>query len=264
VKKHLLAVGIIFFLSSFIPISQGYNVNISYDIEQCSIQESNGYIQNLIDEASDGDTIYIPSGTYYENIVIDKTINLIGEDKDTTVIDGRGRGNVVHISANWVNITGFKICDAYIEDAGVAIYSNYNIITGNNILDSLDDYAKGVGIYSNYNIITGNNISNNYIGIDIGGSNNTITGNNISNNDYHGGIRLYYSSNNTITDNNISNNRYGIDVDKSSSNTITDNTISNNGEGIFLYSSNNNNILGNSFFNDGLFVSESYDKQCGK
>ena len=108
-----LSFGIIFLfvLSAVSPISFGYSVNISYDIEQCSILESNGYIQNLIDEASDGDTIYIPSGTYYENIVIDKSISLIGEDKDTTVIDGRGRGNVVHISANWVNITGFKICD---------------------------------------------------------------------------------------------------------------------------------------------------------
>ena len=63
-KKHLLIVCTIFLLlSSFIPISQGYNVNISDDIEKCSILESNGYIQNLIDEASDGDTIYIPSGT---------------------------------------------------------------------------------------------------------------------------------------------------------------------------------------------------------
>ena len=34
---------------------------------------SNGYIQDLIDNASDGDTIYIPSRTYYENIVIDKS-----------------------------------------------------------------------------------------------------------------------------------------------------------------------------------------------
>ena len=219
-------------------------------------------IQDAINDAVDGDTVFVydDSSPYYEwDILIDKTINLIGEDKDTTVIDGGGRGNVVHISANWVNITGFKICDANIEDAGVAIYSNYNIITGNNILDSLHDYAKGVGIYSNYNIITGNNISNNNLGIDIGGSNNTITGNNISNNDYHAGIHLDYSSNNTITGNNISNNSYGIDVHKSSSNTITDNTISNNRVGIFLYYSNNNNILGNSFFNDGLFVIDSYD-----
>ena len=48
---------------------------------------SRGYIQDLIDNASSGDTIYIPSGIYYESIVIDKSITLVGEDKNTTIID---------------------------------------------------------------------------------------------------------------------------------------------------------------------------------
>ena len=42
-----------------------------------------GYIQNLINNASDGDTIHIPSGIYYESIVINKSISLIGEDNES-------------------------------------------------------------------------------------------------------------------------------------------------------------------------------------
>ncbi|UCF12379.1 MAG: hypothetical protein JSW06_10135 [Thermoplasmatales archaeon] len=70
--------------------------------------KSPGYIQDLINNASSGDTIYIPSGTYYENIIINKSISLVGEDKETTIIDGSGTGDVVYVSADWVNIAGLR------------------------------------------------------------------------------------------------------------------------------------------------------------
>ena len=218
---------------------------------------SRGYIQDLIDNASTGDTIYIPSGTYYENIVIDKSISLIGEDKDTTVIEGDWESEyVVEISADGVNISGFTI--QYWDEeyyCGIKLDSCSNTISGNIILNN------GWGIYlydSNNNTVMGNTISNNEVGVYLEYSNsNTITDNNISNNKY--GMELWKTDNSMIRNNDFSNNKYGIDLEESSSNTITDNTISNNGEGILLYSSNNNNILGNSFFNDGLFVFDSYD-----
>jgi len=45
-------------------------------------------IQDAIDSATSGDTIYVYSGTYYEQITIDKTIILQGENKQTTIIHG--------------------------------------------------------------------------------------------------------------------------------------------------------------------------------
>jgi pectin methylesterase-like acyl-CoA thioesterase len=47
-------------------------------------------IQDAIDNASEGDTIFVHNGIYNENITIIKTINLIGEDKNTTIINGSG------------------------------------------------------------------------------------------------------------------------------------------------------------------------------
>lgn len=38
-------------------------------------------IQDAINNASEGDTIYVRSGTYNENIAINKSINLIGEKR---------------------------------------------------------------------------------------------------------------------------------------------------------------------------------------
>jgi hypothetical protein len=49
-------------------------------------------IQNAINQANNGDNIYVydDSSPYYENLYIDKSISLIGENKDSTIIDGDG------------------------------------------------------------------------------------------------------------------------------------------------------------------------------
>lgn len=45
-------------------------------------------IQDAIDNASNGDTVFVYNGIYYENLVVDKSINLQGENKEYTIIDG--------------------------------------------------------------------------------------------------------------------------------------------------------------------------------
>ena len=161
-------------------------------------------IQDAIDDSSDGDTVFVydDSSPYYENMVVDKSINLIGEDKDTTTIDGDESEDVVYISADWVNISGFTIQNSrsYWEDAGIDIRSNYNTIMGNNI--KLNDH---IGIWLSSS------------------SNNTIIGNSISNNSEGKGLWLWLSSSNTISDNSFLND--GLLVTNSSQNTVFNNTI---------------------------------------
>ncbi|GAH88219.1 unnamed protein product, partial [marine sediment metagenome] len=87
-------------------------------------------IQDAIDNASDEDIVFVydDSSPYIENVVIDKPIKLIGENKNTTVIDGGGWGHVVSISADFVNINGFTIQNSGYNghDSGVKIHSNYS------------------------------------------------------------------------------------------------------------------------------------------
>jgi len=71
------------------------------------------YIQDAIDNASNGDTIYVYNGIYNENVFIDKQIGLIGEDKENTIINASGI--VVNVSADNVKISGFTI-DSYGAD----------------------------------------------------------------------------------------------------------------------------------------------------
>ena len=222
-------------------------------------------IQDAIDNASDEDRVFVYaySSPYNENLIVDVSINLVGENRDTTFIDGKGIEDVVYISANGVTVSGFTIQNSGDDfyDAGIDIHSNSNTITGNTISNNMDD---GINLKGDSNTITGNTItSNNGDGIFLDdSSSNTITGNTITSNN-RGGIPLWDSSNNTtITSNTISNNRGGIFLDDSSSNTITSNTItSNNWDGIHLrHSSNNNTITGNTITSnngDGIFLGYS-------
>lgn len=229
-----------------------------------SLPISNGYIQDLIDNASDGDTIYIPRGTYYENIVINKSINLVGENKDTTVIDGNRKGDVVFISADWVNISNFTIQKSKRERpySGVRVVSDHNSISGNNILENY------IGIRfessSRYNIISCNNITScDTDGIELEKSNySTITRNIIINNVWHG-IEMDWSNYNYITNNDIISNDNGIFISHSCNyNLIKRNYIVSNlfGGIKLLWDSNNNIVNSNNISlsgNDGIKINDA-------
>ena len=66
-------------------------------------------IQAAIDNASNGDTIYVWPGTYYGNIIIDKSITLIGNSPGNTTIDGNAKSHVIFITSDWVNISGLTV-----------------------------------------------------------------------------------------------------------------------------------------------------------
>ena len=113
-------------------------------------------IQSAINDAKSGDTVFVYNdlSPYYENIVISKSLNLIGENRETTIIDGGNVGNVVHISANWVNISSFSIQNSG-HDSGISINSD------NNMIDDISCSNCEYGIRfesSEINIVSGNKI----------------------------------------------------------------------------------------------------------
>jgi parallel beta-helix repeat protein len=236
-------------------------------------------IQEAINTASSGDTIFVHSGIYCENLVVDKAISLIGENKGNTVIDGKREGTGVRIDSDYVTVRDFTIQNSsrrgdVFVDCGV--YSSSAIVTVDNCNIIRNQYGV-VLFYSNGFTLTENTIaSNDATGIFTWTQSGTkIMGNVISNNLFDGifmrfvtesvisgnmiasnkqmGISLYDSSSNSIINNTISANMYqGIYLGSASENIVTQNTIADNleEEGVQLYESNGNLIYHNNFVNN--------------
>jgi nitrous oxidase accessory protein len=69
-------------------------------------------IQDAIDNASEGDTIFVFNGTYYENIVVNKNIDIIGEDKTYCIMDASGKYYAIKIVSDDVVVRNFFITNA--------------------------------------------------------------------------------------------------------------------------------------------------------
>ncbi|UCF08929.1 MAG: right-handed parallel beta-helix repeat-containing protein [Thermoplasmata archaeon] len=221
-------------------------------------------IQDGVNASGDGDTVFVFNGTYNEHVVVDKAINLTGEDRDITIIDGGGSGDVVNVSANGVNISGFTVTGGGpISDYGAGIDLHdvqYCSVFENNVSNNI---FKGIYLYESLgNEITNNKVSNNQIGIELlYSSDNRIINNTVSWNS-HKGVRIWISNptgktsnNNIISNNNVSNNPdCGIELDSSDDNTIIGNNVSNNNYGIVLYDCNGNSIAGNFVLKNELSI----------
>jgi len=213
-------------------------------------------IQDAIDNASSGDTIFVFHGTYYENVVINITINLIGENRNTTIIDGKKNSHVIVLGAENIKISDFTIrnCSTFPHEytPEILIFSSNNTISNNVILTDEDALNYGITVVGNHNNIIGNIIINNWIGVnfDEGASYNYIAENNIFKS--YAGIAGEASCRfNNIVHNNISG---WINIVANASDwEISNNHLS--GAGIFIHYSTNMTITGNDIINGNQALS---------
>jgi len=200
-------------------------------------------IQGAINAANSGDIIYVRANNYYENINVNKTVSLIGENKDTTTINGV-LGIVVRILADNVSIHGFTIQNG----GGIEIipYCDNCEIYDNHITNN--DYGLSINGVSNNNKVESNKIDHNVFGVCMhSSSHNHLSNNDISNNSRYG-LYVSYGSDNDIRENEISYN--GIDYDdgcgirlEADNNSITENYIANSKYGIEIPTHSDNNII---------------------
>jgi len=82
--------------------------------------ESGNYssIQDAVNDAFNGDTIYVYNGTYHEYIVINKSINLICKNKNSVFIDSNNNIYTILIKTSWINISGFNNDAGYSTTTG--------------------------------------------------------------------------------------------------------------------------------------------------
>ena len=247
-------------------------------------------IQDAINDAVDGDTVFVydDSSPYYENVLVNKSIYLIGENKDTTVINGGGTVEVIFVSSDWVTISGFTVQNSDYFLGIRLYYSNNNTITGNSglgirILHSsetiiMENTFNKYGIlifgfelaYWNTHTIKNNTLDEKPIRY-YKNSNDIIVPKNttqlilancsdstIKNINFSSAmpIQLGFSSNIFISSNIITNSAdVGIFIWSSSNNIISGNAMNDGYEGLCLaYFSNNNTLTGNSASNNGIGI----------
>ncbi len=220
-------------------------------------------IQDAIDDSVDGDTVFVydDSSPYYEILVVIKTINLIGEDKSTTIIDGNYESDVILVSANDVYIQDFTIRRSAEVAAGIKVTTDSVHIDNNIIIDNyhgvkFDSWYKSIN-----DCIVSNNIikSNNAYGIVAWASSQhpftglTYTGNEIKNNG-NSGIWCADCPYSIITNNIINNNQDGINMQWHSNNSLISNNIIINNDffGFWLVYTGNCTITNNYIANSGF------------
>ncbi len=223
-------------------------------------------IQEAIDNAASGGTIYVKQGIYHENLGINKPVSLIGEDQDSTIIDGNppeGYRVPVNIKSDNVTISGFTLRYGYagIQMGGV----DYCNISGNKITDA----QFGIKLINcSWSNITGNV----FVSIGLGCA---IQLNYALNNLVHlnyidscvDGIQIReYCYSNVISENTIVRcSSTAIMVGYSNGNKLLENNVTNSGTGITISVSNSNILYHNNFINNTLQIStnEWYAQQWG-
>ncbi|MCK4443080.1 MAG: right-handed parallel beta-helix repeat-containing protein, partial [Thermoplasmata archaeon] len=216
-------------------------------------------IQGAINDANPGDNVFVYNGTYYENVVVDKPLSLIGESKDTTMVYNAGTGDVILVASDWVNVTGLTLRYAAWDGTQAAIrlwFSQDCYVGDNNVLDS----NLGIALdHSSNNTIANNSVlDNSNHGIYLWHSDSNLLISNTASRNEHDGIRLYYANNNTVANNTVSNSSVGISLHFSPLNVITGNALSYNEYGIFLWYSTNITLASNAMTGAGIYLRGSW------
>lgn len=121
-------------------------------------------IQSAIDNAAIGDTIHIYNGTYYENLNINRTMSLMGHDRDSVIIRGEGSETRITIRAALVNLTGISVMnDGYRGSSSGILLSHSENCSIQDVY--ISNFYYGLKIVSSYNNeISYNSVINNVNG----------------------------------------------------------------------------------------------------
>lgn len=213
-----------------------------------------GEIGRMIAAARDGAVIEVPEGVYFEHIRIEKPLTLIAKGK--VVIDGKGSGDIVEITAPDVTFKGFIVRNTGIDldkgNAAIRVTAPRVTLEGN----VLDDILFGIDLRDSPDSkVIGNRIGGKKLdiarrgdGLRLWRADRAI----VEGNTIHDGrdAILWYSTGVVVRGNTGFDCRYGLHLMFSDNVTIDGNEFSRNSVGIYLmYSTGveltNNRLISN-------------------
>lgn len=259
-------------LLTFLPLLLLAPLNVNGDIisrtePSASIHVPDDFatIQEAINNATPGDMIFVSSGLYHERVVINKTVMLVGENRETTIVDGGFAGSVFQITADNVSVTGFKLQNTGWKwgRSGVEVYNaDYCEIKGNFVFLTCHQIrlncSRGSKIIGNIvSAPTRDPFPRSAYGIRLENSADCLIENNTVSNNI-GGIHLQNTTNCTVIRNLFFQNSQGIRLySPCVDNKIVANTVCNNtSDGMIEAMPRNQTLIGNSFVHNN-FVNNS-------
>lgn len=225
--------------------SSGADITVD-DIEPADYSS----IQDAINNAEDGDRIFVNFGTYKEQIVVNKSISIIGVGTILPVISSPEPGyrELVTITDDSVVLEKLSISEGSI---GIIVLSDHVAIR--NVVCSENSIGLSIQGVKNCSVTDSAFYYNQEYGISlINTRESSINGSSIAGNHLYG-IYLHDTSNITITDNQVRFNQHGFRMRQSENNNFSMNQIfSNNETGGMLISSEGNSIFGNQFSENSI------------
>ncbi|MFA5365278.1 MAG: hypothetical protein WC325_08885 [Candidatus Bathyarchaeia archaeon] len=162
INKAAVLLLILLFVFTFPPYA-----SVKAETKTIIVPDQYPLIQDAIDSANSGDTIFVKSGVYYETLTINKTLTLIGEDREHTIIDAHKiTANVVHVTVGGVSLinftlghTGYIFSSGGTPPAGVYTEGGNTCVINNTIVD-VHGPAFKVGFNSGSFLLQNNIVSN--------------------------------------------------------------------------------------------------------
>jgi len=188
-------------------------------------------IQDAIDNASEGDTVFVfdESSPYDEHLTIYRSLVLYGEDRDTTMLSDLNGTTVINITASSVYVTGFTLQQSIDWSTAIAIHANSTQIVSNKFIAQprpkpFIAYYGIIAQGANNLMILNNEFTENVSAIRLTDSHfSTIHNNSITNGDY--AVYLNNCFDTKIEDNRINESYYCIVISGGAHSIISNNTI---------------------------------------
>jgi len=254
----------------------GYPVhNLSTGLDYTTIQ---GAIDAL--ETLGGHTIFVEEGIYYENVYLNKTVILIGENRETTIINASRVGNALYAIADNVTVSNFTITGSelgfqrtygiYVNSSnnaffnniiaennwGIGFYEAHNNTVGSNLI--IDNLVGHYMEYSDNNTFKRNVLRNNGIGFYCTDSDCNVFDENIAETEEEA-ILVTHAHLCTFKQNTLIDNTIGFWIEQTHGCLFVENSVVNSRVGIRTYSSHDNVIISNNITgnNEGLFFHDT-------
>ena len=219
-----------------------------------------GSIQDAVDFANPGDTVSVASGTYSENIVINKSLTLEGANAGVPAIEERNPESVIDAQSAQVAVLIDGVGTVAINGFTVSNFEKGGIVSKNVLAVQIEDNIVST---ANHNLAP-NGIQVGYV-VDETPTIGTIKGNQVSGcswegydpltetyeDDWTGSGILVIAPNSvlTISGNEVQDNDVGLDIEAGSGTSATGNDVHNNSYGLVLWNANPvvslNSITGN-------------------